>query len=538
MKHRTDTNNEPTKEVRQWNGIPLNITTKTGESRFSFSPPMTCDYGCIRGTWGAGLDGKALDVYVISDAPTVFKVVQITPAGAIDEHKYILGSQSFDHAVETFLKHVPKQLFGAASQYSIAQLQDDIMQQSKVKKDADELAEFVEQLESLIESDEAYDSNVYVLSFEVADDGDITGKFEDAWNGRVFAYSVEKDRIGYKPALKLDRMDSATAAKRFDIFSSGYKSLQLRQDATVKSGKKPRCTAISYGCGRACIQLKNTCWINSSGQRAKKPGGAVASISQGRIDKLRTLARYLAANGNNKWSKYGSAESLAAKAGNLEAKRANLFERNATNQALNKLPAINPIQEKAPKVEKFKEPDSLPPQIAPVLIAKPKATAAASAAVKPTAAGKEIYDLKFTRKYGSNPGEAIQLAKDVIGYMKNPSSFENLSPRNKAEFLDEVATTNNVPFTVRYEELIEKANALSDSFKKMDIQNALKAGIIRSKGSKDLWDTLANDEKQKVVSELIKIKSPLTNEMESLNYTNQYAIELVSEMRKVRREFD
>src|SRR4028119_1698581 len=150
MRHRADANSEPAKEVRSWNGIPLNITTKSGEPRFSFSPPMSCDYGCIRGSWGAGLDGKALDVYVVSDTPTVFKVVQITPTGAIDEYKYVLGAQNFDHAVETFLKHVPRQFFGAASQYSIARLQDDIAQQSKVKKDADELTIFIEQLEELI----------------------------------------------------------------------------------------------------------------------------------------------------------------------------------------------------------------------------------------------------------------------------------------------------------------------------------------------------------------------------------------------------
>lgn len=329
MRYNSDANNEPAKEVRSWNGIPLNITTKSGEPRFSFSPPMSCDYGCIRGSWGAGLDGKALDVYVVSDAPTVFKVVQVTPTGAIDEYKYVLGAQNFDEAVETFLKHVPRQLFGAASQYSIAQLQGDIAQQSKVKKDANDLAEFVEQLEELIESEDAYNSNVYVLSFDVVDNGDITGKFEDAWNERIFTYSVQKTRIGYKPALTLDRADSATAAKLFDVFSSGYTSLQDRKDA-IKNGKKPRCTAVSYSCGRACIPLKNTCWINSSGQKVKKVGGAVASISQGRIDKLRTLARYLATNGNNKWSKYGRAETLTAKANNLETKRANLF-REKTN---------------------------------------------------------------------------------------------------------------------------------------------------------------------------------------------------------------
>lgn len=239
---------------------------------------------------------------------------------------------------------------------------------------SNEQTEFVNQLEALIESDDAYNSNVYVLSFEIANNGDITGKFQDAWNSRIFGYSVQKDRIGYKPALKLDRVDSVASARLFDIFSAAYTSLQVKQDA-VKSGKKPRCTAVSYGCGRACIQLKNTCWINSSGQKVKSAGGAVASISQGRIDKLRTLARYLAANGNNKWSKYGNAELLAAKASNLESKRANLFERNAVNQARNKLPAINPIQEETTKVEEFKESDKLPPQVTPALIAKPKATA-------------------------------------------------------------------------------------------------------------------------------------------------------------------
>ena len=247
-------------------------------------------------------------------------------------------------------------------------------QQSKVRENLKELAEFVTNLELLIKGDDTYGSNVYVLSFEVADNGDISGRFEDAWNGRIFSYSVQKDRIGYKPALTLDRADSATAAKLFDIFSSGYTSLAIRQDA-AKSGKKPRCTVVSYSCGKICLSLKNTCWINSAGQKVKKAGGAVASISQGRIDKLRVLARYLAANGNNKWSKYGGAELLAAKASNLETKRTNLFERNTINQSLNKLSAINPIQKEAPKIKEFKEPDNLSPQAIPALLTEPKTTA-------------------------------------------------------------------------------------------------------------------------------------------------------------------
>lgn len=186
------------------------------------------------------------------------------------------------------------------------------------------LTDFIEQLEALIESDDAYSSNVYVLSFEVTANGDIAGRFEDAWNSRVFAYSVQKKRIGYRPALTLDRTDSTISVRLFNSYSLGYRSLRVRQDA-IKNGKKPRCTAVSYNCGKICLALQNTCWINSSGEKVKKTGGAIISISQGRINKLRALAKNLAANGNNKWSKYGSAEYLATKAGNLEDARNKLF---------------------------------------------------------------------------------------------------------------------------------------------------------------------------------------------------------------------
>jgi predicted metal-dependent hydrolase len=337
MRHRADANSEPAKEVRSWNGIPLNITTKSGEPRFSFAPPMSCDYGCIRGSWGTGLDGKALDVYVVSDAPTVFKVVQITPAGAIDEYKYVLGAQNFDEAVEMFLKHVPRQLFGAASQYSIAQLQDDIGLHSKVKKDADELTNFVEQLEELIESDDAYSSNINLISFDIADNGDISGKFQDAWNRRIFSYSVQENRIGYKPAIATTNTDSETDSKLFDVFSLGYTSLESKYDA-VKSGKKPRCTAISYGCGSICIPLQHTCWINNAGQQTKRAGGSIESVSQGRIDKIRALAKYLDSKGNNKWSRYGTANDLKAKANTLEKERAGMFKAGVKKQ-----PPIDPL---------------------------------------------------------------------------------------------------------------------------------------------------------------------------------------------------
>ena len=53
-------------------------------------------------------------------------------------------------------------------------------QQSKVRENPKELAKFVANLELLIESDDTYGSNVTLLSFNVADNGDITGKFQDS----------------------------------------------------------------------------------------------------------------------------------------------------------------------------------------------------------------------------------------------------------------------------------------------------------------------------------------------------------------------
>ncbi|MEG4149025.1 hypothetical protein, partial [Microcoleus sp. Pol12B5] len=212
-----------------------------------------------------------------------------------------------------------------------------MIQQFKVKRDANELTEFVEQLEELIEGNDAYSSNVNVLSFVIGENGDVTGKFQDAWNRRIFSYSIQKNRIGYKPAIATANTDSATESRLLDLFSLGYTSLALNYDA-VKGGKKPRCTAISYSCGSICIPLQHTCWINSAGQETKRAGGSIESISQGRIDKIRALAKYLDSKGNNKWSRYGSANELKAKASALEKERAGAFK-----AGVKKRPPIDPF---------------------------------------------------------------------------------------------------------------------------------------------------------------------------------------------------
>ena len=207
-------------------------------------------------------------------------------------------------------------------------------QQSKIRESPKELAEFVTSLELLIESDDTYGSSVTLLSFNVADNGDITGKFQDSWNRRVFSYTVQQNRFGYKPAIVTSNTDSVANSKLFDIFSLGYTSLENKYDA-VQGGKKPRCTAISYSCGKICLSLENTCWINSGQQQLKDVNNskkANYNFSQERINKIRILAKDLVSNNNNKWSRYGTAAELKAKANTLEQERAAIIESGVKKQ--------------------------------------------------------------------------------------------------------------------------------------------------------------------------------------------------------------
>jgi hypothetical protein len=219
-------------------------------------------------------------------------------------------------------------------------LENKMTQQYTIKKDAGELTEFVTNLELLIENDDAYGSSISLLSFNIADNGDIAGKFQDRWNRRVFSYTVQENRFGYKPAIAAINTDSAVNSKLFDVFSLGYTSLELRYDA-VQNGKKPRCTAISYSCGKICLSLENTCWVNSGQQTLKGVGRsskkAAENFSQERIDKIRELAKSLEAT-SKKWSRYGTAKDLTAKVNTLEKERTAILERGIKKQ-----PPIDPL---------------------------------------------------------------------------------------------------------------------------------------------------------------------------------------------------
>ena len=160
--------------------------------------------------------------------------------------------------------------------------------------------EFVTELESILESDEAYGSNLQILTYTLKEDV-INGKFKDSWNNRVYEFIIDIDGISYKPAAKLDSFNANELPARFDSYSKGYASLfvdvRLDRKAIGKRTKKPKCGVETFGCGYSCINLLKTCRITPSGKKIGENQGA--SIGKERLSKLIESARKL----NNKGDK-------------------------------------------------------------------------------------------------------------------------------------------------------------------------------------------------------------------------------------------
>ena len=163
--------------------------------------------------------------------------------------------------------------------------------------------EFVTELESILESDEAYGSNLQILIYALKEDV-INGKFKDSWNNRVYEFIIDIDGISYKPAAKLDSFSADELPTRFDSYSEGYASLfvDVRLDRKVigKRTKKPKCGVEAFGCGYSCINLLKTCRITPLGKKIGESQGA--SIGKERLNKLLTSAKKLYSEGDKKKS--------------------------------------------------------------------------------------------------------------------------------------------------------------------------------------------------------------------------------------------
>lgn len=152
--------------------------------------------------------------------------------------------------------------------------------------------EFLTELESILESDEAYGSNLQILTYVLKDET-INGKFKDSWNNRVYEFIIDIDKISYKPAAKLDSFSIEELPVRFDAFSEGYGSFfpnaRLDKSTIGKRTKKPKCGVASYGCGFTCMGLEKVCRILGSGKKAGTNQGK--AIGKERLIKLVELAR-------------------------------------------------------------------------------------------------------------------------------------------------------------------------------------------------------------------------------------------------------
>ena len=161
--------------------------------------------------------------------------------------------------------------------------------------------EFVTELESILESDEAYGSNLQILTYALKEDV-INGKFKDSWNNRVYEFIIDIDGISYKPAAKLDSFSADELPIRFDAYSKGYASLfengRFDRNPVGKRVKKPKCGKQGYGCGYSCISLLKTCQILSSGKKAGTNQGK--AIGQQRLNKLMELSKKLYLAGDTK----------------------------------------------------------------------------------------------------------------------------------------------------------------------------------------------------------------------------------------------
>ena len=155
--------------------------------------------------------------------------------------------------------------------------------------------EFTAELESILESDEAYGSNVQILTYALKEDV-INGKFKDSWNNRVYEFIIDTGGISYKPAVKLNSFSADEAPVRFDSYSEGYGSLfedaRIDGKLTGKRTKKPKCGNSAYGCGFSCIGIQKTCRISASG------GKTGSAIGKERLNKLRALGDKIVDLGN------------------------------------------------------------------------------------------------------------------------------------------------------------------------------------------------------------------------------------------------
>ena len=164
--------------------------------------------------------------------------------------------------------------------------------------------DLVKKIQSLIENDNAYGSNVEILSFKIADN--IAGKFRDTWSKRIFIYSITDNRLGYRPAINTKATDKIEqVSKNLDNFSSGYNAILPVAKLDSSRHVKPRCTAISFSCGKICLDINKICWVDDATQKNKTRKNDITS-RQKKVVEVNLLAKDLRNQKQTTWTKYSN----------------------------------------------------------------------------------------------------------------------------------------------------------------------------------------------------------------------------------------
>jgi len=132
----------PTAKINLF-GLPITIERKRGTYRtgkdvngIPWATKLDSDYGYIRRTYGA--DGEHIDCYVGQNphSELVFVVNQKFPTGRFDEHKVMLGYDSKDAAIQSYLANNPKakDLFDSMEILTLPQFKKWLMTGSKQRK--------------------------------------------------------------------------------------------------------------------------------------------------------------------------------------------------------------------------------------------------------------------------------------------------------------------------------------------------------------------------------------------------------------------
>lgn len=384
--------------------------------------------------------------------------------------------------------------------------------------------EFVTELESILESDEAYGSNLQILTYTLKEDV-INGKFKDSWNNRVYEFIVDIDGISYKPAAKLDSFSTDELPTRFDAYSKGYTSLfeneRLDRNPVGKRVKKPKCGNQGYGCGYSCISLLKTCQILSSGKKAGTNQGK--AIGQQRLNKLMELSKKLYLAGDTKKATLASA--IAANISKVRTKY------NAGGQGLIAERALAKQQVVAKKPESIKSVTAakLSPKSQEKKLTKPKSEPTTSS--KTLIVDQEIFKVKFPskevqREYGL--GGVIDRAESVIDFIKNPKTFSKMPASEQAGVLDNLTTVHGIG-NKNWDEQLKMPMIASNEERRLGAE----AANVRAQGAKQIWDNLNNDEKTKLTASLKELGSNLTNKSDE--FENKYVNQLASEIRKLAK---